>query len=157
MTRIDLGSLLRPISEDAPCGDNLEYDAAFGALERAAQGTPERVMGDTVIPAAEPDWDDALEPAVALFDRTKDLRVAVPLLHGALKTGGLPAFADGLALIRGLVNDYWESVHPELDKDDNDDPTLRMNSLLVLNDRAGIVASLDRSPLISSRTLGRVT
>lgn len=157
MAQIDIASLLLPISEDAPCGDNLEYDPAFGELERAAQGTPERVMGNLVIPAVEPDWGDVRDKALALFERTKDLRVAVLLLHGALKTGGLPAFAQVLGLIRALLVDFWETVHPQLDKDDNDDPTLRMNSLLVLNDRTGVIASLGRCPLVSSRAVGRVT
>jgi type VI secretion system protein ImpA len=157
MTRIDIGSLLHPVSDDSPCGDNLEYDPAFGDLERAAQGTPERAMGNLVIPAVEPDWGDVCDKAVALFERTKDLRIAVLLLHGAVKTGGLQAFADVLTLIRNLIVDYWETVHPQLDREDNDDPTLRMNSLLVLNDRTGVVASLSRCPLVSSRALGRVS
>jgi type VI secretion system protein ImpA len=157
MAEIDLGSLLLPISDDAPCGSNIEYDPAFGELERVARGTPERVMGDQTIAAEEPDWQDVRERSLALLQRTKDLRVAVQLLHAALKTGGLPVFAEGIALIRRFLGDYWDSVHPQLDKDDGDDPTLRMNSLLVLNDRGGVVASLSRCPLVSSRALGRIS
>jgi type VI secretion system protein ImpA len=157
MTQIDLGSLLNPISADAPCGANLEYDPAFGELERSAQRTPERVMGDKVIPAEEPNWSDVLDKSLALFAETKDLRVAAHLVHAGLRTGGLPELAAGIALIRKLLNDYWDSVHPQLDKDDNDDPTLRMNSLSSLNDRAGLVGSLSRCPLIQSRTIGRVS
>lgn len=157
MTTIDLGRLLTPISDDAPCGDNLEYDPAFGELERTAQRTPERVMGDTVIPAEDPNWNDVLEQALALLDRTRDLRVASHLVHAALKTGGLTAFSSGITLIHRLLNDYWDSVHPQLDKDDNDDPTLRINSLSALNDRAGVVGSLSRCPLVQSRTIGKVS
>lgn len=157
MARIDIGTLLLPISDDAPCGDNLEYDPAFGELERAAQGTPERVMGEQIIAAEEPDWEAVLAQSIALLTRTKDLRVAVPLLHAGLKTGGLPAFAEVVTLIRRLLEEQWETLHPQLDREDNDDPTLRMNTLLVLNDRSGVVASLSRCPLISSRALGRVS
>lgn len=157
MTQIDVGRLLDPISSDAPCGENLEYDPAFGELERAAQGKPERVMGDEIKPAEEPDWNDVLERSVALFGQTKDLRVAVHLTHAGLRCGGLPEFAAGIALIRKLLEDCWDSVHPQLDKDDDDDPTLRVNSLTALNDRAGLVSSLSRCPLIQSRTIGRVS
>lgn len=154
---IDLTTLLTPVSENGPCGPNLEYDPSFGELERAAQGTPEREMGGSIIPAVAPDWDEVYERAVELLGRTKDLRVAVPLLHAALRREGLPAFAAGLALIHRLLGDYWDSLHPELDKDDNDDPTLRLNSLLPLNDRAQVVASLARCPLVRSRAMGVVT
>src|SRR5690606_41216891 len=101
MTQIDIGSLLLPISDAAPCGENLEYDPAFGDLERAAQGTPERVMGNQVIPAAEPYWDDVCDKALALLGRTKDLRVADQLLAAALDAGGLPAFGCVGAFLRG--------------------------------------------------------
>lgn len=158
MMTIDPSSLLRPVSDDEPCGPNLEYDPAFGELERAAQGTPERVVGDQVVAAAEePDWNDVFEQALGLFERTKDLRVAIHLLHAGLQTGGLPVFASGIAFVRQLLAEQWDTVHPQLDKEDNDDPTLRVNSLLPLNDRAGILGALGRCPLIQSKALGRVT
>ncbi len=53
MARIDAESLLQGVSEELPCGEDLEYDAAFGELERASRGKPEQAMGDTVV-AAEP-------------------------------------------------------------------------------------------------------
>src|SRR5690606_11599753 len=63
----------------------------------------------------------------------------------------------GFAVIRGFLMDYWDAVHPQLDKDENDDPTLRMNSVVALNDRAGVLGALSRCALIQSRALGRVT
>lgn len=158
MSNIDPTSLLQPVSEDAPCGPNMEYDAAFGELERAAQGTPERVVGDKVVAEAEdPDWRRVFELAEELLGQTKDLRVAVYLVNAGLRTGGLPQLAHGFAVIRGFLTDYWDAVHPQLDKEENDDPTLRMNSLVALNDRAGVFGALSRCPLIQSRALGRVT
>lgn len=157
MTQIDTDTLLAPLSDEMPCGENLEYDPAFGELERIAQGTPERAMGDEVIAAEPPNWNDVFEKSLALFERTKDFRVAVHLLHAGLRTQGLPAFASGLTLMHRLAADYWDSVHPQLDKDDGDDPTLRMNTLLVLNDRAQVVNALSRCPLIQSKAFGRVS
>lgn len=49
---VDVQRLLNTISPDTPCGDDLEYDAAFLELECAAQGQPERQMGDAVLPTA---------------------------------------------------------------------------------------------------------
>ncbi len=154
---IDLTALLQPVSVDAPCGPNLEYDPEFGELERAAQGTPAREMGGSVIPAVAPNWNEVYEKASALFARTKDLRVAIPLLHAALNRQGLPGFASGLALVGRLLAEYWDGLHPELDREDNDDPTLRMNSLMPLTDRTGIIACLQRAPLVRSRAMGPVS
>ena len=75
MAELDLEHLLVPISEDAPCGDDLEYDLQFGEMERAAVGKPEQQFGDTIVPAEDPDWRDLQRACVKLLDRTKDIRV----------------------------------------------------------------------------------
>jgi type VI secretion system protein ImpA len=124
-------------------------------LERIAQGTPERVMGDSVQPAEEPDWSDVESRAEALFGRSKDLRVAVHLAQAALARHGLPGLAEGLDLIQQLLNRYWEGVHPRLDPEDDNDPTSRLNCLLPLADRTGFVAKIRATPLVSSQLLGR--
>lgn len=46
---LDVPVLLAAVSPDSPCGDDLEYDAAFLELERIAQGQPERQMGLSLI------------------------------------------------------------------------------------------------------------
>jgi len=71
MADINIDKLLEPVSEDSPCGDDLEYDPEFGELERAAQGKPGHEMGDEVIPAEPPDWSEVFEAAEKLFGRTR--------------------------------------------------------------------------------------
>jgi type VI secretion system protein ImpA len=51
-----LETLLEPVSPTQPCGENLEYDAEFQALEQASQGKAEQQFGDTIIPAEPADW-----------------------------------------------------------------------------------------------------
>jgi hypothetical protein len=50
MSVIDVDKLLAPISPEMPSGENLEYDADYAAMEKAAAGTPEQQFGTTVIP-----------------------------------------------------------------------------------------------------------
>ena len=64
-----------PLADGSVAGPNLELAPEFGALERAAQGKPEQQYGDTIIAAADPDWKEVEEQALALLDRTRDLRV----------------------------------------------------------------------------------
>jgi type VI secretion system protein ImpA len=49
---------------------------------------------------------------------------------------GAPGLANGLALIERLLDQRWDSVHPQLDPDDDMDPMLRINSLAALVDNA---------------------
>jgi len=157
MSLIDIQSLLKEISAESPCGEDLEYDAEFTEMERAAQGKPEQQVGDTVIPAEEPNWPTVKDKAIGLFGRTKDLRVAFYLTHSLLHTDGLSGFRDGLALIQGLMEQYWDTVHPQLDPDDNNDPTLRINTLTQLCDPVTVLHGIREAPLVVSKGFGRIS
>lgn len=151
---IDIQGLLREISPEAPCGDDLEYDPAYGELERATEGKPEQQFGDTIIPAEEPEWPEVERQALELLARTKDLRVATHLTRALIRTKGWPGFRDGLGLIKGLLEQYWESMHPQLDPDDDNDPTLRVNTILTLADPEATLEALRDAPLVSARGIG---
>lgn len=147
--------LLEPLSDNASCGENLEYDPAFAKMEREAQGTPEQQYGDTIIEAKEPEWGDIKETAVELLERTKDLRIGMYLTRAVLKTDGVPGFRDCLALLRGYIEKYWDQVHPQLDPDDDNDPTIRVNTLATLCDLGAIINVLRAVPIVRSRTIGQ--
>ena len=49
MSPLDLDNLLKPISDGEPAGPDLEYDPAFLAAFRAAEGSPSRPRGDAVV------------------------------------------------------------------------------------------------------------
>jgi type VI secretion system protein ImpA len=152
---ISVETLMLPVAPDSPCGENLEYDLAFGEMERAAVGKPEQQFGTTIVPAEDPNWREVESRAVDLAGRTKDLRVAVQLARADLALAGLAAFSKSLELIRGYVEKFWETVHPQLDPDDGNDPVLRVNTLESLCDSDATLRLLRLAPLVSSRMLGR--
>lgn len=154
---IDVEALLREFDSDAPSGEDLQYDPDFAAMELAAQPGEERQMGDAVIEAEEPDYADVIEKAVAVLDRSRDLRAAVILANAALRTEGLTGFEEVLRYVRGCLDTYWDSVHPQLDPEDDDDPTMRVNAVLGLTDQGGVLRALRLAPLAMSRGLGRVS
>lgn len=155
MASIDVESLLLEVSADEPCGPDLEYDAEMRELEQAAQGKPEQQMGDTIVAAEPADWREVRKRALALFDRTKDLRVAGFLVRALLHTSAFPGLSDGLGLLRGLVERYWEPLHPRLDPDDGNDPTMRVNVFLGLCDQEDFLFHVRNTPLVSAPALGR--
>ena len=65
MPDLDIDSLLAPLSGDAPCGADLEYDPAFQQMQEAAAGKPERQY-EKLYPAEPPDWPAVRELALAL-------------------------------------------------------------------------------------------
>ncbi len=155
MSLLEVESLLAEISPEAPCGEDLEYDPAFGELERSAQSRPEQEMGDAVVEAQEADWPKVKAIALELFGRTKDLRVATYLARATLRTDGFVGLCDSLAVIRGMIEQYWDTVHPQLDPDDDNDPTLRVNTVASLCDQEAMLRAVREAPLVTSRLLGR--
>jgi type VI secretion system protein ImpA len=129
MSIIDVDALSSPISAEAPAGADVEFDPAYFELEKLAQGTPESVMGDEVKPAEEADFREVKKAALALFEKTRDLRVAMILATALLKEDGLAGFRDGVALVKVFIEKLWDQFYPKLDPEDNNDPTIRVNIL----------------------------
>ena len=150
--------LLKPISEEAPCGADLSYDASLQELETISRGKQE-----TQFSAAEPpDWKELSSRCLELFARSKDLRIAILLSAAELELDGLPGFRESLALIKGLLERYWTTVHPQLDPADNNDPLQRMNIVASiampiggLGDPLRILERLRAVPLCHSVQMGR--
>jgi type VI secretion system protein ImpA len=149
-------TLLAPIGEASPCGDDLEYDADFMTLVAAARGKPEQQFGDTVIPAVEPEWREVGEKAEGILRRSKDVRVAVLLLRASARTQGVAGFCAGLQLLNGLLDTFWEGIHPKLDADDGNDPTMRLNALAPLTDETMGLRDLYEAQVGMARGVGPV-
>ncbi|UFH51763.1 type VI secretion system protein TssA [Pseudomonas sp. KNUC1026] len=153
---MDLTLLLSAVSEASPCGEDLEYDADFLQLEREAKGQPERAMGDSVLPAEPPKWRDIQQLSLQLLGRSRDLRITHFLTHSQLALEGFAGLADALMLVRELLDRYWEPLYPQLDADDHNDPTLRLNALMGLCGDTTLQLLRD-TPLLRSRAFGPVT
>jgi type VI secretion system protein ImpA len=149
--------LLKPVSEGAPCGEDLSYDPGFQALETMARGTPETQFSE----AKPPDWKEVRSGCLELFTRAKDLRVAVILSVAELELEGLPAFREVLVLIKELLTRRWADVHPQLDPGENNDPLERMNIVASMatpigsyGDHLRVLERLRNTPLCNSIQMG---
>lgn len=153
---IDVEVLLTEIAPDSPCGPDLAYEAGFQELELAARGKPEQQFGETLIRAEEPNWNEVRSRALALFTRTKDLRVAVLLARALVNTEQFNGLGPGLRLVLGMLERYWDVVHPRLDEEDGD-ATFRLNALHALANNDALLRDLRNSTFVASRALGRLT
>src|SRR2546423_15391004 len=114
MRIIDVEKLLAPVNGDSPVGTDLSYDPSFMEIEQIAAGKPEQQVGDTIIPAEDPDWKELKSRCTDALARTKDLRVAMHLLVTAVKMEGVHGLREGLGLIRGMLEKYWDKFFPQL-------------------------------------------
>ncbi|MDF3416591.1 type VI secretion system protein TssA [Sulfitobacter sp. M57] len=151
---MDVAKLLEPHGDDEPSGENLEYDPGFVDMELAAQPGEERQEGDKILEAEDPDFGDVVKKAVAVMERSHDIRAAVFFAEAVLHTKGLTGFAQATAFVRGCLETYWDSCHPELDEDDDNDPTMRINAVQGFNGTDTVIRALRKAPLTESRMFG---
>jgi len=115
-----LDELLAPISAEAPCGQNLRYEADFDRLREL------RREDDTSLPTGvwkaevkRGDWP-ALEKLARdiLTQRSKDLMVAAWLGEAWMHRQGQGGLAQALALIAGLCERYPDDLYPQAEEGD---------------------------------------
>lgn len=162
MAIVNVESLLKPIEGENPCGENLRWDRAYLELETTVKGKEVSQFDGADAKAEEPDWREIRDKSVELLSRGRQLRIVVLLTLAAIRTEGYGGLRDGLAVIRGLLEQHWDHVWPLLDVEDNNDPTERVNSLSALwtpiasyGDTTKFLDRLDEAPLWESRQLGR--
>lgn len=142
---------LEPLGEPAT-GEDLEYDNDFLELNKASEGKPETQFAS----AEPPDWTRVADLADSLFNRTRDIRLALLWGRAQLHRTGLATLPDTLRLVRELLERYWDDVHPKPDPDDGD-PYARLNVLAQLEDGASVLADVRQSIVFRSRSVGQLT
>jgi type VI secretion system protein ImpA len=152
-----LEAYLAPRGDDAPSGENLEYDAAFTALQLAAQPGEERQVGKEIVAGEEPDYRLVEEKALEVLERSHDLRAAVLLSLARLKRNGIEGFSEVTGYVRHCLETYWDTCHPQLDADDDNDPTMRITAVMGLSSMDGVLRALRSTALSESPNFGRVT
>ena len=161
MPAVDITKLTAPISPDEPCGPDLAYDPRFMEVEDLARGTPERTIGDSVIPPEPPDWGKVLSATTDLLGRTKDLRVLKMFAIAQIEKNGLAGANAAMQLLAETLRQHWPDVHPKLEPDDAD-AIERVNILQELSNAPGtfgdetrFIRRLQTVALTNSKQMGR--
>jgi type VI secretion system protein ImpA len=149
VTTAELDALLEEISPDAPCGEDISYDADFLDLEQLVKGTAESQVGDHIHQREEPDWKEVRRQSLKLLERSRDIRLVLYLTVSMLCLKGLSGFCDGLALLRGLVERYWDHFFPQLDPEDDKDPLERMNIIGALSPPPSVMSDQDQMKFLT--------
>jgi len=112
---MDISPLLDPISSDSPAGVDLRQIAGDLTFERLrdlrTELSPEEDLASGQ--GKDPDWRAIVECChQALAERTKDLEIANHLTEAWTQTLGYTGLAAGLGLVRQLIEQFWDQLHP---------------------------------------------
>lgn len=111
--------LLKPVTADAPCGEDLAFSPELDAIAQARKADdPSIEQGAWVTTLKEADWKFVAKRCALLIEtRSKDLQLAVWLAEAGAKTGGLRGLGEALLVIGALCERYWDGLYPQPDED----------------------------------------
>lgn len=152
MTPDEIAALSSPLSEDEPCGPDLEMlgDADYMRFTARVDGLLPRSFASF----DRGSIDFAAEFAILkqLLSRSRDLRLLTPLAKLEILNRDVRAYAAVFKLIETLMESAWPSAIPALI---DGDAVLRIVTLQTLDDMADSVMPLQAAPLFETRRFGK--
>lgn len=118
----NLKTLLAPISESNPVGENLYYDPLYDQIKEARrEDDPTLSQGVWQIELKKADWPTVENLCCqALLSKTKDLQIASWLVEAWITMDQLDGIIKGISLIQGLSESYWDNIYPVMDDNDKE-------------------------------------
>lgn len=153
---LQFDQLTTKLCADTEAGDaDIASQPAFMEMQVALEGKAGSQMGDAVIPAQPPNFKRALELCNDLLLQSKHLSLLVGFCKAASGVHGFAGLAGALEMAHSVVDNQWQSIHPQEDKDDPDDPWWeRINLLRELTDDPKTVDHLYSLNLVAVRHIG---
>lgn len=114
---MDIESLLIPISTESNCGEYLCYDHVYDELKELRREDDIRLsQGVWQTDPKRANWPELIKVASELLKtKTKDLQIAMWLMEAWIVERQFAGFIDGLKLIKGLSEKFWNEIFPSID------------------------------------------
>lgn len=141
------------VAPGAGCGPDLyDTEPAFAALlDSCEELLPERF---SEFDRSEIDFTDLFKQMDGFLKQSRDLRLLVILAQFGLLSGQVHTFANSIRIIRKLLENHWDDVHPS---DADFGHMERIGALESLNNRPTVVLPLEAAPLLKTRRTGPIS
>lgn len=138
---MDMDALLLPVADDMPAGPDLSYAPSRQAIEDVFATDPD-----------EADWDRAIALIEVEAPLTRDVWLAVYLARAGAKAGRLDVVEEGMELLAGLFEKFWDTAHPTIEEYGIEGRKGACESLVRIGE---FLAPLARVPLVVHSRLGQ--
>jgi len=113
---IDIPALLLPISDESPGGIDIRYHPVNEKIKEARRQEENISQGVWKHEVKAANFPLALKLcAEVLTKQSKDLQVAAWMTEALANLEGLSGLRQGLELVRGLLDNFWDSVYPQIE------------------------------------------
>ena len=112
-------ALLAPIPGSNPGGENLRYAGIYDKIKEARREDDDAPQGEWAHERKKADFVLVVKLATdALTNKSKDVQIAAWLVEAWIDREGFAGLLEGLKLMKGLVETYWDNLYPELEDGD---------------------------------------
>ncbi|MEP6474226.1 MAG: type VI secretion system protein TssA [Gemmatimonadota bacterium] len=113
--------LLKPIAGANPAGADLRYDPLYDKIKEARREDDDAPQGEWERTRKVADWAQVVKLATeALTTRTKDLQIMAWLTEASIRREGFGGLSQGLVLLKGMTEQFWDQVYPEIEDGDTE-------------------------------------
>lgn len=118
---VDLDLIFQPIPGENPAGESLRYSGIYDEIREARRADENLAQGAWQTELKVADFPKVLNLGIdALTTKSKDLQIAAWTCEALVKLHGFAGFRDGLKILAGLQENFWEQLHPEIDDGDQE-------------------------------------
>lgn len=143
---VDVETLLAPIPGENPAGESLQYSGLYDEIREARRSEDNLAQGDWQREPKAADWHKVISLTTdALSTKTKDLQICAWMDEALVEVYGFAGLRDGLRVMRGLHERFWEKLYPEIEEGDME---ARANALSWLDRQLSI--PIKKIPLTKS-------
>ena len=126
----DIKSLLAPISESNPTGEDMSFSTEFSEIKEARRADDDLPQGEWARENKVAEWASVQQRTIDLLQtRTKDLQLAAWLSEALTHQHGFPGLYAGMTLMREIMMAYWDTLYPPID----DELAIRAGKISWLN------------------------
>lgn len=137
---INLEALLTPVSDEKPSGEYQRYSGIYDEVSEARRADLDVPQGEWQTGMKTADYRKVITLAVPVLETvTKDLQIAAWLSEALMREHGFVGLRDSLRLLVGIQENFWETLHPEIDEGDMEG---RANALAWLEQQAAFAIRL---------------
>src|SRR5215467_5231070 len=114
--------ILNPIPGDNPSGKGLRSTPIYDKIREARREDDEYNQGAWQTERKVADWNQVISLAQdAIATQCKDLQLAVWLTEALLRKQSVRGLRDGFILCSGLLNNFWDTLFPEIEDGELED------------------------------------
>jgi type VI secretion system protein ImpA len=134
---VDLDLILKPFEGDNPSGQDVRYSGIYDEIREARRADENLAQGEWQTELKVADFQKSFRLSLdSLTTKSKDLQIAAWLSEALVKLHGFAGLRDGLKVLAGLQENFWDTLFPEIDEGDMES---RANAISWVDAQVGFV------------------